>query len=985
MTPSESVPRDEFFESLLGDFLDESGQLLDRLNENLLVLDEFVRSRDETSPAACDPALLNEMFRSAHSLKGLSAMLGLTEINALTHRIENLFDAARKEELVIGADAVEILFQGIDRLGGLVAALKEPHREAVECEAVLDGIQALLHAAGAERAQATQADAELAFGEEMATPASGSQTGAAAPTEGGDAPEPRHGAGGAGEGPADPFAGLADEVELLDKYLGLFIDETELALDTITETLLSIEGGGRREELERLLVLSHRIKGAAASVGLNRAAKLAHLMEDALQDLINESCPLTAEMADALFRCTDALRQYVQDLRRGRRGGDDAFSQRGQELLAARPTVGGSDGRGRGKSAAQDRPARDVTARPAAAAAPLPLPATLHAAVARRVPPGTSCLVGEVIFQPALPLVGLKAQLIYEKLNNLGEVCHFDPAVEGLEDVEQLEAVRFGVVTDCSVTAAMGLVRVAGVAAAHVEPLCEATAEATPPQEAAAPTAAGGAAPPPAATQQSRAPHVAPPAPPADSTRPTETLRVDIERLDQLMNLAGELVISKARFSQIAERLKRSVSTRQSLSALDKVFAALGKLGESPSAAQSPAQLRSALESVRIQARRMQTDLESVRRDLETLASIHPVVHNDLAEAVHQLERVSDGIQQSVMDTRMVPIGPLFARFRRVIRDITRANGKDIRLNISGEKTELDKRMIDELGDPLIHMVRNAVDHGIEGPDARAAAGKPRQGTVTLDAFHRGNSIVIQVGDDGQGLSRERILRKAVDRGLLTEADGERMSDNQVYQLIWEAGLSTAEQVTEVSGRGMGMDIVKSKIEALSGSVDVESTPGSGTTMTIRLPLTLAILPSLLVEIDEDVFAMPVESVAEIIAMPRQDLTTVHGRLAARVRGRVISVVRLDEAFSFHGEREAGRREDESLTMVIVGEAGREIGLAVDRVLGEQDVVVKSMAENYRNVAGIAGASILGDGRVSLILDLAALAEMAAGRTAEPA
>jgi two-component system chemotaxis sensor kinase CheA len=355
---------------------------------------------------------------------------------------------------------------------------------------------------------------------------------------------------------------------------------------------------------------------------------------------------------------------------------------------------------------------------------------------------------------------------------------------------------------------------------------------------------------------------------------------------------------------------------------------------------------------------------------------------NNLFEAIHQLDRVADGIQRNVMDTRMVPIGPLFTRFKRVIRDITRSNGKIVNLVINGEKTELDKRMIDELGDPLIHMVRNSADHGIELPEARRAAGKPEQGTVTLNAFHRGNSIIIQVCDDGKGLDADRIRRKAIEKGLITEADADRMSRQQIYQLIWEPGLSTAEKVTEVSGRGMGMDIVKSKIEDLHGAVELDSEPGQGTTMTIKLPLTLAILPSLMVEINGDTFAMPLEAVEEIVRVVRQDLKTVHGKTTACIRGRVVSVVKLSEIFSWSRSSGDVQRNANDEALVIIGDTGRELALAVDRVMGEEDVVIKSLADNYRNVPGIAGASILGDGRVSLIFDIAALIEMSSGRSA---
>jgi two-component system chemotaxis sensor kinase CheA len=332
------------------------------------------------------------------------------------------------------------------------------------------------------------------------------------------------------------------------------------------------------------------------------------------------------------------------------------------------------------------------------------------------------------------------------------------------------------------------------------------------------------------------------------------------------------------------------------------------------------------------------------------------------------------------MGTRMVPIGPLFARFKRVVRDITRTNQKQIELVIRGEKTELDKRMIDELGDPLIHMVRNSADHGVELPAVRVAAGKPAQGVVVLAACHRGNSIVIQVSDDGKGLDPAHLRQKAVERGIICASDAERLSEAESLALIWEPGFSTAEKVTEISGRGMGMDIVRSKIEQLNGSVELTSRRGEGTTFTIRLPLTLAILPSLLVRIDGDVFAVPLDAIVEIVTIEPGDLRTVHRRETARVRDRIVSVVRLKELFDWRCDADEAAADDGRITLVVVAADGREIGVVVDRPLGEEDVVIKSIAENFRNVPGIAGASILGDGRVSLILDPSALLDMASRR-----
>jgi two-component system, chemotaxis family, sensor kinase CheA len=297
-------------------------------------------------------------------------------------------------------------------------------------------------------------------------------------------------------------------------------------------------------------------------------------------------------------------------------------------------------------------------------------------------------------------------------------------------------------------------------------------------------------------------------------------------------------------------------------------------------------------------------------------------------------------------------------------------------LEISGEGTELDKRMIDELGDPMIHIIRNSADHGIESPEVRAAAGKPRFGTISLCAFHRGSNIIIQVTDDGHGLDANRIRAKAIERGLISAADAERLTQREIYQLIWMPGLSTAEKVTEVSGRGVGMDIVRSKIEELNGSIDIDSELGRGTTLTIKLPLTLAILPSLMVDIDGDAFAIPLESVAEIVNVSRDEMHTVQGRPMASVRDRVVPVLTLGRVFDWRQEAKRKNGESNAISLVIIGEGSQQLGLAVHQVIGEEDVVIKSIADNYRNVAGIAGASILGDGRVSLILDPHALIEM---------
>ncbi|MEI8374488.1 MAG: Hpt domain-containing protein [Planctomycetota bacterium] len=968
MSDMQSDGQNELLDSLLGDFLDESDQLLTQLNERLLQLDEWVRALGDDHHEQCDATVLNEMFRAAHSLKGLSAMLGLTDINNLTHKIENVFDAARKNELAVNGDVTELVFMGLDQLTALIERLKEPGNEPVDCSAVVDAIRRLLQTAGVEKMQSSQAEAERLMSEEMpgnlpSPPAPLPSTG-----EGSDllAPLPST---GEGSNEADPLEDVQDEAEIPQKYLSIFIGESEEALDGLSSTLLALDNGGNGNDLKNLMGTAHKIKGSAASIGLNRIAKLAHLMEDLLQELVETHGSLSMSVVDVFLKCTDALQRNVAALKHGT-SRSDPFGQLARELRVAQSGISAADPSGQ-------------------TASTLP-PARSESSVEETF--GRVTYLGEVKFQPSLPAVGLKATLIYEKLSKLGEMSDCDPRPETFDEIEQLDCFRFRLVTDKPLEIIKDRLRISGVLEAKVEPLVAAGTAApqiianwgagvspallatAPPTPQAAANCGAGVSPAlfvpeaakskPVQESESRA---------ADAgQRPTETVRVDIDRLDHLMDLAGQLVINKAQFVQIGDKFRGAMGCKHSEHALNRVSTELDRMGSQIALRLDGEHSAAVAEGIRTYVRRIQIELEPLRREVQAFSQTRVFVQ-DLFEAIHQLGRVSDGIQQSVMDTRMVPIGPLFARFKRVVRDITRSNGKQAKLVIRGENTELDKRMIDELGDPLVHLVRNSVDHGIESPEVREAAGKPREGTVTLDAFHRGNSIVIEVRDDGKGLDADRILRKCLEKGLVTKADAEKLTTQQIYQKIWEPGLSTAEKVTEVSGRGMGMDIVKSKIDELSGTVDINSVPGQGTTITIKLPLTLAILPSLLVEIRGDVFAIPMEAVVEIVSVAQNQVNAVHGHQMACVRGRTVSLLRLGDLLSFHGTEKDMASQAAETILVIVGEAGEEVGMVVDRVIGEEEVVIKSIADNFANVLGIAGASILGDGRVSLILDIAGL------------
>lgn len=989
---------DELFDSLLSDFLDESTQLIAQLNENLLELDEVVSAAEPHQSVRCDEELMNRMFRAAHSIKGLSAMLGLANINGLTHKIENVFDAARKDQLSLDSSSVDLVFRSVDRLGEMIELLKNEGNDNVDASDLAASIGSLLQSSGCVR------NVEMISSNEPAA----SSAPAPAP-----APEPSASSSSLGlnkpakpmAGEQDLFANIADDGEVPPQYLSIFIDDSLETIDSINDTLLKSDSLDPAAANESLLVTSHRLKGSAASVGLHRPAKLAHLMEDVFQELRERGLPMNTPLVDSMFACCDALRQYVEGLRT-KTANSSSFNQLAHDLVAAKQIWDSENPRG---GAPKPAPA------PAQAPAPTQPPAAS----------GKSYLATlTVTFDQMCPAAGMKAALIVEKLSAIGNIEISDPDLSKLSDIDQLTEWMFAIRTTASSAKLKSRCEVNGVksvdialppgigpegtevetptassapvAATPKSPASVATPAPAVAQAAAAPVAPAKptAAPAPTAAAEVKAPAAAT-APaakakdsdessdakgtakaPADTSKPNETLRVDIERLDQLMNLAGQLVINKARFTQIGEQLKTTMLSKQAPQVMADAVNITRQLGKSLDGTSPVDAAR--LPQIQLEIQRLMMDLEQLEREFSRLSNLRNNVNN-LFEAVHQLDRVADGIQQGVMDTRMVPVGPLFARFKRIVRDITRSTGKQIELEIIGEKTELDKRMIDALGDPLIHMVRNSADHGIEPPKTRLDAGKPESGTITLNAYHRGNHIYIEVKDDGRGLSKEKIVAKALERGLITDADVDKMTDHQIYQLIWEPGFSTAEKVTEISGRGMGMDIVQAKIEEINGTVEVACVPGRGTTFTIKLPLTMAILPSLMAVIGDGIFALPVESVVEIVSIPRSAIRTVQGQRTANIRNRVVSLVELNEVF--HWNHDFGANDvSEEATLVVVGQEGEEVGLRVDSLIGEEDVVIKSLAENYRNVSGLAGAAILGSGQVSLIIDIPVLIEMASRR-----
>jgi two-component system chemotaxis sensor kinase CheA len=504
-------------------------------------------------------------------------------------------------------------------------------------------------------------------------------------------------------------------------------------------------------------------------------------------------------------------------------------------------------------------------------------------------------------------------------------------------------------------------------------------------------------------------------------------MRVDIDRLDSLMNLAGELVVNRARFVQISGQVSPALRKASMLNRVRDFSDSLQQTIDS-------------MERVENADGDWSAQIQQLRSGLELMDEQSEIWDNgrqcfgQISEAIDQLSRVSHSLQRGVLETRMVSVGPLFNRFKRVVRDLSKERGKKVTLQVHGEKTELDKRMIDELGDPLVHLVRNSIDHGLEPPDVRVSRGKPEVGTIFLEASHSGNNVYIHVRDDGGGINVDKIKAKLIDNQILSESAVNELSDEQTLDYIWHPGFSTAKEVTDVSGRGVGMDVVKTRINQLNGTIEVDSTPQQGTTFTLRLPLTLAIISSLLVRLRNVMFSMPIDDVREIVSVQERDVVIVHGKQTFDVRGEFIPLVSIDDIFQWHGvdygyDRDEeirqsdkgtsvlgsrtrqslekhGGEEDQSLAtsatmpleaisdktdsggqfakVVILHAGGKTMGLRVDELLGSQDIVIKSLSDNFINIRGLSGASILGDGSVSLMLDVATVIDLATKSSRTP-
>ncbi|GAB6935750.1 chemotaxis protein CheA [Calditerricola yamamurae] len=713
----------------------------------------------------------------------------------------------------------------------------------------------------------------------------------------------------------------------MNQYLSLFLEEAREHLQAITDRLLDLEREpAELQHVHEIFRSAHTLKGMAATMGFEDMAHLTHEMENVLDRVRNGELAVTPALGDLLFRCLDALETMVANIEEGGDGaGDVADIVRALRAVAEGrmpdEAMGGESGAER--EAAADGSGQVSTGGAAEEATPQAGSGDVAAiggdfneyewtVIQQSREAGMSALIITVRLDPACVLKAARVFLVFRELEAFGEVIRSHPSVEDLENEKFDDSFTVVLITDQSAeTVRERILNISEIASVDVVPVGEGQARREM-AAASAPSAPADAPSTPSAAPTSGA--VAPGAqagPSAGSSRSESagprsrkgsgrTIRVDLERLDQLMNLFSELVIDRGRLEQLARELN----------------------------------------------------------------------HPTLLETVEHMSRISSDLQNLVLTMRMVPVENVFNRFPRMVRDLSRELGKRVELVIEGAETELDRTVVDEIGDPLVHLLRNAIDHGLEPVEERRQAGKPETGQVKLSAYHSGNHVIIEVSDDGRGINRDKVLRKALERGLITQREAEGLTDEQVYNLLFMSGFSTAETVTDISGRGVGLDVVRSKIESLGGTVSVQSEPGVGTTFQIQLPLTLSILDALLVQVEAEKYAIPLSSVLEAAIYKPEAVHTARGQPVVDFRGRLVPLVFLKDVFAVP---DAGGPKPTDVQVVIVRKGEKMAGLVVDRLIGQQEIVLKSLGKYLPHVFAISGATILGDGQVALILDCNAL------------
>lgn len=700
----------------------------------------------------------------------------------------------------------------------------------------------------------------------------------------------------------------------LSQYISVFLDESEEHLQSLNQNLLELEKEPRKETIDEIFRSAHTLKGMAATMGFDSIAKLTHQMENVLSKIRSDEITINGDIVDILFKCLDTLESMVsavasgseeqpeidalmsslQSIEKGEFSGASVSAEpaaKSESVQESAPAVEKTE-----TSAEASTAAADEAAPPAIR---LELNQYEESIVREARKRGYEALHITVSLQEGCLLKQARAFMVFSNLEDMGDIVKSEPDVQDIE--QENFGLNIGVVLltqEVPQKVEKVLMAISEVEKVEVE-LIELSASALdlPPTEEPAKkvsTSAPAAASPAAAKQKAQ-----PAAQPVQQVKANQTVRVDIERLDTLMNLVGELVISKTRLDQIG----RSHTLR------------------------------------------------------------------DLAETSEHIDRISGELQAVVMKVRMVPVEQVFNRFPRMVRDLSKELNKEINFVIEGQETELDRTVIDEIGDPIVHLLRNSIDHGVESPEERVAVGKPRTGNIFLRARHEGNNVVIEIEDDGQGVNPYKLRDSAISKGLITEQEAELMSESELINLIMMPGFSTAQKVTGVSGRGVGMDAVKSKIEGLSGSIRIETETGKYTRISIWLPLTLAIIQALLVRLDNEIYAIPLANIEETISIEQSAIKYVQNKEITVLRENTLPLLRLHEILNVVSKKEEGTVHN----IVVVRKGEKRAGFIVDDLIGQQEIVIKSLGKLLTGISGIAGATILGSGEVALILDVDAL------------
>jgi len=685
----------------------------------------------------------------------------------------------------------------------------------------------------------------------------------------------------------------------VSQYLEIFIEETKEHLQSLNEQLLILEKEpDNKETINEIFRAAHSLKGMAGTMGYKRMQKLTHDMENVFQEIRNEKMKVSSNLVDGLFRGLDALEEYLDNIINNQDEGTND-NQDLIDLFQKELTAGLSGGN------APEQPAAPAAAAPAETAVAAAqdtqslqdtykLDDHEKKAVVKARAQEMQAYIVRINIQDTCVLKAARAFLVFKAIESVGEVIKSMPDAQAIEDEKFDFSFSVVVISKKSMEEVQkAVLNVSEVKSVDIAVVDESKYEIKDAAEAAAAKSEGQSAAAAAATAK---------APATTSKKPVvnRSVRVDIDKLDDLMNLVSELIIAKNGLVSI-----------------------------------SPADLA-------------RDDKNSSFRD-----------------QVEYLERITTNIHQSVMKVRMVPIESVVNRFPRMIRDLSKKLGKKMELYMSGEETELDRTVIDEIGDPLQHILRNAADHGLESNEARIKAGKPEVGSIFLSAYQEGNNVVIEVRDDGNGIDVEKVKAKAIEKGTITAEQGESMTDKEIIDLLFRPSFSTAEKISDISGRGVGLDVVKTKIETLGGSVECKTALGVGSTFIIRLPLTLAIIQSLMVVLGNEKYAIPLGSIQTIEDIPATDIKYVEGKEVINLRGTVIPLVRLDKILDVPD----AKQDRENLTVVIVAKGDRQAGLIVDDLIGQLEIVIKSIGKYINNSKMISGATILGDGEIALILD----------------